>query len=164
MQMRSRGNRPTHRIKNIDFHETLAPVMPTTVPSMSARAVSPRLVRGTMIVLWVLAAIAAGAGIGALIIANRTVVSTAPGLPVAKSDVKVASVAAPALVPAAAATTSDLKVTSASDVDQSQLTNFWTVAQASSLQPSDGYTALQPGFTAYGPGQGGNGTDPVVIR
>jgi hypothetical protein len=137
---------------------------PARSTSPARTKTSPNYVRGAMIVLWVLAAIAAGAGIGAMIIANRTVVSTTPGLPVAKGNVQVANLAAATLVPATSATTSDLKVVSATDVDQSQLSNFWPVAQADKVQPSNGPLALQPGFMSFGPGQGGNGTDPVVIR
>jgi hypothetical protein len=138
--------------------------MTTAVPSLPARSISPKLIRGAMIVLWVLAAIAAGAGVGALIITNRPVVSSAPGLPVAKSSVSFAEVAAPALVSSKTTTAADLKVVPQDDVDQSQIGDFWPIVPAANLQPSDGPDALQPGFTKYGPGQGGNGTDPVVIR
>jgi hypothetical protein len=125
---------------------------------------SPNYIRGGMIVLWVLAAVAAGAGIGAMIIAGHTVVSTAPGLPVAKGDVKVGNLATVNLTPAKTSTQAALKVVPSTDVDQSQLSNFWPVAQADVFQPSNGPLALQPGFIGYGPGQGGLGTDAVVIR
>ena len=164
MAVPSRNPR-SNRMNNIEFRESLAaPVMSSAVPSFPVHRLSPRLIRGAMIVLWVLAAIAAGAGIGAFIIANRPVVSTAPGLPVAKAAVKSSQVTNPALVSSKSTTPKALKISSADSVDQSQLGDFWPVLPAANLQPSDTSNALQPGFSNLAPAQGSNGTDPVVIK
>jgi hypothetical protein len=118
--------------------------------------------------LWGLAAIAAGAGIGLFIVADRTQTSGVAPVPVAKAGVKVTAASAASttkIAPAATAKTADLSVKPAASVYQSQTTSdLQRISTAAIYQPAAQPTALQPGFSAYGFGQGGPGTDAVVIK
>jgi hypothetical protein len=149
-----------------DFHESLAPVLPSPAPASALPAI--HLPSGTLryviAALWVLAAIAAGAGIGALMISTRagSAVTAELPLPVATAQVKVAP--APAAATVRLARTSEpqsLAVKTNVAVTQAQAGNPFAVASVAFYQPFASADSLQPGFTRYGLAQGAQGTDPV---
>jgi hypothetical protein len=145
-----------------DFHESLAPYMPA--PALATPHIGPGLVRAALYSLWVVAAIAAGAGIGLWLVSQAPARTVLPGLPVATAAVNVQPVPAGTIAQAKAAGTAALKVAPSSSVEQSQAGDVWRVAPASSVQPAGQPEALQPGFTSYGYGQGTVGTAPVVKK
>jgi hypothetical protein len=149
----------------MEFRESLAPVMPSAMPLPEVRPLPRPLLRTAAYTLWVLAAIAAGAGLGAYIISQHPAATTTVSpLPIATAKVAVTPVASATLVTATTKVAAVTPVAPADSVYQSQLGDIWQVSTANAIQASAQPEALQPGFTAYGYGQGGPGTDPVVKK
>jgi hypothetical protein len=149
-----------------DFHESLNPVLPTPIsaPALPTVALPSNTFRYALATLWAVAAISAGAGIGALIISARSsaeILGEAP-VPVATAQLSVAPDTTPATIqPATTTDPQSLAVSPSDAVKQAQAGNPFAVASASFYQPISGTNALQPGFSHYGFAQGARGTDPV---
>jgi hypothetical protein len=139
------------KIRKVDFHETLTPVVPYSpaAPSIGAvrYGVPDRYLHAGLYLIWILAAIFAGVGIGLLMLGKMRVLPVEAPKPVASAAIKVATVAAPALVRVGLSTEST-PLTSA-------------MSSGSIVQAASDSNSLQPGFVPYGSAQGKRGTAPV---
>ncbi|HEY2003984.1 MAG TPA: hypothetical protein VGH44_02620 [Candidatus Saccharimonadia bacterium] len=142
------------------FHEslTLAPPMRSVVvPSLSRSSLKPLLW-----VVWALATIAAGAGIGQLILQSRTADTTQPPTPIAEATIQPATAATPAIGLAATPAQPNLTVQPATSIQQAQAGSPASLMATSAYQPASGPDSLQPGFRSELQIQGQIGTSPSL--
>jgi hypothetical protein len=160
----SRRRQRTDKPRPNDFHESLSPVLPS-VPlyPLGSRALPSSFTRYGLIVLWVLIVVLAGIGIGLAIKGiGVTAQTSASPYPIAAQTLTVRPVTGPALTHGASASSKVmLTVAPAASVDQVNTPDVWKMALQAAYQPAAGPQSLAPGFTNYGLGQGGSGTDPV---
>jgi hypothetical protein len=162
--MRASNRKPSPK-QSVEFHETLTPVVPyapaaPTIPAV--HRIPDNYLRAGLYLVWAVAAILAGIAVGLWTTGKIRTVATEAPVPVAKSQVAVAAVSAPSLVPGGvAAQTQALAVAPATSVNQAQAGNVVALASGGVLQPAAGSDSLQPGFSHYGVTQGKLGTTPV---
>jgi hypothetical protein len=159
--------KPSAKQQPVAFHETLTPVVPyapaaPTIPEVRA-GIPDRYLKAGLYLVWALAAIFAGISIGMMSINSMKPVSTEAPVPVAKSDVKVATVSVPTLqLSAVSPQAGALTVKQATAVTQAQAGNITASLSGGVLQHTADSDSLQPGFTHYGLSQGKLGTQPVT--
>lgn len=166
-------SKPASPRKPAEFRETLAPSMPMAPAARPVESdfrdasseAPPRTdwLRYGLYLVWALAAVTAGTGVGIMLNANRFTVAEEAPVPVAMASLAVAASSPPnsqtiaaAINPAQPA----LAVAPASSVTQAGAGNPFTVMSASTLQSAT-TSQLQPGYAPAGLPQGNRGTAAV---
>jgi hypothetical protein len=156
----------TRKNQPVTFQEALAPAIPLapTAPLPVKLPGLPRLsnrqLRTSLIIIWALVVITAGAGFG-LLLRGRPITTSPTPVPVADANLGIAAASSPAITGVMKQSSPTLKVTSASAVAQAQSGQPFTTANIDTYQPADDSSALQPGYLSAPSPQGTRGTDPV---
>jgi hypothetical protein len=116
--------------------------------------------------IWALAAVAGGIGVGLLLIGDRAAFTVQTPVPVATATLTVTSAAAasgqPQFTAAMPVPVQTLGQAASTDIRQAQAGSPFAVASGTNFQPAAGtQSALQPGFDPAGLPQGNLGTTPV---
>ncbi len=152
----------TNRNQPANFDETLAASINMPASISEQPRLSLRQVRLALSVVWVIAAIIAGVGVGRMISDARNVAIIAePATPIAASKVTAAAItsgniSSPRIIPSTIA-----KVTPAEAIMQAQAGSIMTSVPASNLQAVDRLNSLLPGYDTNVHTQGNIGVDPV---
>jgi len=163
----SRKSKPTSSRPPSGFRESLAPTMP--LPSGILQDESDELVvsgaasartdwlRYGLYLIWALAAVAGGIGVGLLLIGDRAAFTVQT--PVTSAAAASGQPQFTAAMPVPAQT---LGQAASTDIRQAQAGSPFAVASGTNFQPAAGtQSALQPGFDPAGLPQGNLGTTPV---
>jgi len=152
----------TNRNQPSDFDETLATSfsMPVSVSGRSRLTI--RQIRLGLGVVWVAAALLAGVGVGRMIKdAAGGSAGAVPPAPIALAKVTVANAAPGSISRARAISVIDMKVAPAAAISQAQSGSVFITASVASLQDTNSFNALQPGYNNFVTTQGNIGTNPV---
>lgn len=145
--------------------ETPAPAQPTTeVAENLVRPKSgPFSLRRVMILIWALAAIFAGIGLGSVIKNWGAVLVTEAPVPVATASVVVKDIPGQSVRIVTGTVTSPALggVVSPTALNQAAAGSTFATVSAAYLQTTDGSNGLLPGFTHFGRAQGNLGVAPV---
>jgi len=141
------------------FRESLvlaAPARPMFAP------LSRPSLKSLIWIIWALATIAAGVGIGRLIVQSRPAAITEPPAPIAEATIQPAAAHTTAIGLAATPAQPSLTVRPASSVQQAQAGSPAAVMSTSALQATSNPDSLQPGFASEVHIQGQIGTSPSL--
>jgi hypothetical protein len=152
----------TPRNKPLKFDETLSVSMPVPATSPVTARLTFRQIRLILGLIWVLAAVMAGIGIGRLIHNASTPLAKAEApVPVASAQIQVLAASAfltPAIIAENIYVQPTLRVESSTAVNQAQVGTVITTLNSSMYQPATEPDSLQPGFNHFGRPQGTIGT------
>jgi len=170
-QINSHKTKHTSR-RPAEFRESLAPALPMAPMARPAKLDSEPVasdapparvdwLRYGLYLVWALAAVAAGTGVGIMLNSSRFTVAEEAPVPVATAPLAVAAAPDSSLVaPAAAPTQGALGVAPAASAAQAQAGNPFAVTSITAFQPAT-TNQLQPGFSPAGLPQGTLGTAAV---
>ncbi len=156
----------TRKNQPVTFQEVLTPALPlapaTLLPAGLAGFphLSDRTLRTLLIVIWLFALIAAGAGLGLLLRGHSIALGPAPE-PVASTKLSVGTVTSPDIAGTVKPDAPNLTVTPASAVSQASAGQPFATANIDTYQAATGPDTLQPGYSSAPSPQGTRGTDPV---
>jgi hypothetical protein len=155
----------TRRNQPVVFDETLIATLPLT-PAPAAHQESTRSPRLTarqihlgLGLIWILAAITGGIGIGRLILEARRPATVEAPVPVATAEVRIIPLTTTVITTSHQVTQPNLTVGSSSAVSQAQAGQPFAVMALASYQAAT--PDLQPGFLPAGLPQGNLGTTAV---
>jgi hypothetical protein len=163
--------KPKSRRQPDGFRESLAPTMPMAPGRLMGEPdelvvgadtpVRTDWLRYGLYLVWALAAVTAGIGVGIMLNSSRLTITQEPPVPVATMTLAVAAdQSAGGVVKAATPAQPDLKVAPGSSVPQAQAGNPFEVMSATTYQPATA-SQLQPGYTPAGLPQGNLGIAAV---
>lgn len=156
----------TKRNQPVVFDETLSTTMLLPAAPVAAAPATARTrtnpAKFGLVAIWILAALAAGVGVGRLIKDSAQPVMFDAGTPIATADLTVTPVLDGTAIAQPVYTDEPaLTVQSSAAVMQAQAGNITATVSAAGYQPATNMTVLQPGFALYNRVQGTTGTAAV---